>query len=493
MRLSGLTMAPFDGVAAGRRIIRRDGRIVSASDLASRSWWHGPSLHAALASGDLSGGRHARSLRLRMLSGSILAVPLMVSAGVARAQAIQPLVTPTIEPDYNRGRNISVNEMYDPNYDALGVRFGSIVAFPSIGVITGVTTNVYANNDFKREDGYYIFQPAVRVTTDLPVHKVTVIANADIQRYAHETLRNQNPYNVLAEGQLDLGSDLQVIGRVQYSRSSESPYTTDLASNISVLSEYTRFVPSLSVVYKVGRMRITGKVDRTELGFKPITFQDGTVRSQRDRDRTLDRASIQAEYALSPSIAVFGQANLDKTVYPQLDDSGTANRGSKGGSFLAGFNFDLAGLMRGSIAGGYVKREYKSAAFNDGDGFLWQIQTEFFVSPLTTVGVGAQRLIQDSNLTNDGAYSDIRATVAVDHALLRNLVISGNFSVVKQERLNTHTTSRFTSGGVSGRYQSNRFVTVGGNIQYARGRPGVNAPSVPFDEVRGQVFVRFRR
>jgi len=485
-----MTTVRLEQAVIERRVIRRDGRILGHADAQTLSHGAVAAVKTALAAvRRVSGQPQYR----RALSGSIVAVPLMFSANLARAQAIAPLVTPTIEPDYNRGRNVSVNETYDPNYDPLGMRFGSIVAFPTLAVTTGVTSNVYVNNNFKRADGFYFFQPALRVTTDLPVHRVTLLADASIQRYAHETLRNQTPYNLLAEGELELGTDWEVLGRVQYARTSESPFATDLASNVSILSEYTRFTPSLNVVYKSGRVRLTGKAERIELRFKSVTFEDGSVRDQRARDRDLNRGSFQAEYGLSPSIAVFGQLNYDETNYPRVAPGTGQNRGSKGGSVLGGVNFDLTGLMRGSIAAGYVKRDYDAATFKDVSGLLWQVQAEFFPTPLTTIGVGAQRLVQDSILNNEGAYADVRATVAVDHALLRNLIVSGNLSVIKQERLNNNAPARFLSTGLSARYQSNRFITLGGSFQYSRGRPGQNAFSVPFDEARGQVFVRLSR
>jgi hypothetical protein len=438
--------------------------------------------------------RRARiALRSRTLSRSLALVSLLGSANVARGQAITPLVPPSLDPVYNRGRNISVAETVDPSYQALGVRVGSILAYPSLAITTGASTNVYANDSFKRSDAFYFIQPAIRVTTDLPLHQVELIASGNLQRYAHEKLRNQNAYFVSGLGRLDIGPDAQITGRVQYSRQSESPYASDLASDVSVLSEYTNFNPSLTAVYKLGRVRLTAKAEHLGYKFNNIVFADGSIRDQRERNRDVDRGTAQAEYALSPSIATFVQTNYEVTNYPfpRLDQQ--PSRDSKALSVLGGLNFDLAGLARGSIAAGYVKRNYDAALYDDQGGLIVQARADFFVSPLTTVSAGVQRTLQDAASSNNGSYVDTRASVSIDHALLRNLVLSADATAVRNKLVGTNASSRRMLATLSGRYQSNRSISIEGLVQYGLARPGDIPLGVRFNELRGQVTVRFRR
>ncbi len=436
----------------------------------------------------------SRALRSRALSGSIVALPLLAGAGVARAQAVAPLVPLSLDPSYNRGRNTSVAEQYDPAFQPLGVRSGSVIVYPSLGIVTGATNNVFNTNLLKRSDAFYFLQPFVNVTTDLPRHKFDIVASADIQRYAHEQLRNQNAYALTAQGRLDVGRNLQITGRIQYSRASESPFASDLASDVSVLSIFTRASPSVTAVYSTGRTRLTAKAERTSFNFDDIRFANGAIRSQQDRDRSLDRLTAQGEYGLSPSIAAFAQGTYEVIDYKEpLRSDGRANRDGKTYTVLAGVNFDLQGLMRGTIGGGYAKRDFDAAFYRPNSGFIMQVQTEFFLSPLTTIGIGAQRTIQDSSSPFNGAYSDTRASVNVDHALLRNLILTANVTRVKQQLLDTDATSGLTIAGFTAKYQSNRFISIAANVQYGQARPGALPLGIAFDEFRGQVTLRVRR
>jgi len=477
----------------GRRIIKRNGKIAVGLPSAGSVWLTA----LALPAQDLSrrvGKNLGQTLRSRAFSRSLALIPLLTGgAQVARAQAITPLVPQSLDPVYNRGRNVSVSEQVDPNFLPLGLRLGSIQAFPSVAITTGATTNVYANDGFKRSDAFYYLQPAIRVVTDLPVHQVELIASTTIQRFAEQKIRNQEAYFVNGTGRLDIGPDATVTARVSYSRQSESPYASDLASDVSVLSQFTVFNPSLQGVYKLGRVRLTAKAEHLDYKFNIITFADGSVSDQRERNRSVDRASAQAEYALSPSIATFVQANYDVTNFPFPRLDGQPSRDSKATSVLGGLNFDLAGFARGSVAAGYVTRNYDSRFYEDQNGLILQARADFFLSPLTTIGVGAQRTLQDAASSNNGAYVDTRASVSVDHALLRNLLLSLNGTVVRNKLLDTQASSRRMVTAFSARYQTNRFISVEGLVQYGMGRPGEIPLGVRFNELSGQLTVRFRR
>jgi len=149
--------------------------------------------------------------------------------------------------------------------------------------------------------------------------------------------------------------------------------------------------------------------------------------------------------------------------------------------------------MRGSVAAGYTNRNYDSALYKDSKGVSVQMNTDFFVTPLTTVGIGVQRVIQDSSLGNNGAYLDTRASVSADHALLRNLILSAKLTAVRQKLLETNQSARLAYASFSARYQSSRAISITGTVQYGGKRLGDLPLGVPFDEFRGQITLRIRR
>lgn len=421
-------------------------------------------------------------------------MPLLGIVGQAHAQSASTIVVPVIAQDYARGRNLSVIEQPLPDYDAIGVRIGAFVAWPSLGVTSGATDNVYINNTNKKSDAFFTLEPAVRIASNWSAHQVSLSANAELRRHAHETLRDQNTWYLNAQSRFDVTREVRVFAQFQANHAAESPYADDVTSNVSVLSQYKRTAPSLRVERQAGRTRFVGTVERVDFRFNTLEFEDGTTRSQRERDRTIDRFAAQGEFALSPSIGFYAQVNHDATDYLALRASGALNRDSSATSLVLGTNFDLAGLMRGTIGAGYVRRNYDAALYEDISGLSLQSQFDFFVSPLTTVSLTAQSLLQDANIGNSGAYRDTRYGLRIDHALRRNLILTMTASRARQKLNETSSQAVITLAGLSGYYQSNRSIGIIAGVQYGRSRPGgTTSFGVPFDELRGQVSVRLRR
>jgi hypothetical protein len=433
----------------------------------------------------------------RLQAGALRCVVLpalsVVSAGAAHAQSVSTIVSPLVPVDFERGRNVGVAETSDPNFSALGVRAGGLILYPSISATSAVSDNVYLNNTDKRSDAFLTLQPGLRVRSDWSRHSFDLAASSNVVRYAHETLRNREEYSVNAAGKLEVSSQLEAQLRVQYDRLAESPFANDLAADVSVLSQYTRFVPNLTVSFTDGRSRFTGSVERYSFRFNTIRFADGSERDQTNRDKDMDRVALQADYALSPSVAAYAQFNAEHTNYLSDRAIGVANRDGDAYRFIGGLNLDLAGLMRGRIGVGYVIRNYDSPLYKDVAGVSVDSELAFFVSPLTTVTLGAQSSLQDVNLGNSGAYRDNRLTATVDHALLRNLLVTGK--VIRSQRKILEGDSSSQSVlllSLDARYQSNRTTSVSFGLGYGRGRSSGQSASVPFDEMRGQVSVQLR-
>jgi hypothetical protein len=402
---------------------------------------------------------------------------------------------PAIPLDYSRDRNIGVAEQMQisPEYRAIGVRTGSFNTYPSVNVIGAATDNVFLNDRNKRSDVLVSIIPTVSTTSDWSVHQVSLFAQGELTRYANNTIRNRNNYLINAVGVLNVSYDTRVVAQYRLNKSAESPYSADLLSDALVVSQYRRSAPTLRIEQQLGRARFIAIAETVSYKFNTPRLEDGSIRDQRERNRTVTRLAAQAEYALSPSIAAYGQVNYDHTGYASLRATGRANQTSNAWSVIGGTNFDLAGLMRGTIGVGYAARNYKSPLYRNARGISFQAQMDFFVSPLTTVSASGQSVFQDSNFGGGQAYRDSRATLKMDHALLRNLLLGASATLADQKLSDTDGKTRLFYGGFTAVYQMNREFEFGGNIQYAKAKVLGGALAIPFSELRGQLSVKLRR
>jgi hypothetical protein len=431
----------------------------------------------------------SRNTRAIFLAALSLSLP-----GAAYAQESSTLIQPSVPAGFDRGRNVSVTERPHPDFDALGIRAGAFIVSPQLTLGAAATNNVYlSQSNAKVGDVFAIVTPYLRIGSDWNVHSLELQGAGDIRRFESEKLRNQNAWYLKGAGRVDVATPFSVFVDGNVGRSFESPYSGAVASNVSVLSSYLRTAGAVRAEYKAGRTRLVVAYDHTNFKFNTIKFGDGTTRTQKDRNRNIDRLVGQAEYALSPSVSVYGEVTYDNSRYPYLLLNGQANRDSNSYRLIGGFNFDISALMRGRVGIGYAERDYKSGIYRDATGFSAQAQIDFFPSELTTVSIFAQRVIEDSSLSGSGAYFDNRLSGRVDHELLENLILQIGGEVSRQDYLRStakNDTWRVFGGG---KFQMTRNIGFGADVSYGGADPNNFQLGGGFKELRGQLSVTFRR
>ncbi|CAN5616483.1 outer membrane beta-barrel protein [soil metagenome] len=404
------------------------------------------------------------------------------------------LIQPAIDPVYNRDRNVSVTERPHPDYDAIGIRLGSFLVDPALGVTPGFSDNVYLDNNNKKSDIYAQITPYVNIASDWSSHRLAITASGDLRRYAHQTLKNQNAWYVYSQGRLDVTSDLAVQFDGQLDRSYESPYVEDVVANLTAPSTYLRKSAAIKATYQPGRSRLIGTLDVNSYRFNALVFANGGTRDQRFRDRVIYRAAGLYEFALSPSLSVYGQTTYDRTDYSALLPGGIANRDSTALNVVAGANFDFAGLARGSLGVGYSRRKYAAAAiYQKAQGVSVQAKVEYFPTELTTVGLSLQRQLQDASLGGRGAYWDNRFSLGVDHELLVNLILSANADFARRTYSEVGGRTDVYQFRLGGRYQASRTLGINAGINYGLSKPQGAGLGNPFNELGVTVGVRIRR
>ncbi|WP_206379314.1 outer membrane beta-barrel protein [Sphingobium yanoikuyae] len=420
---------------------------------------------------------------------------LALSGGQAMAQASNSttLIQPVISPDFRRDRNVSVLERPHPDFDPLGYRVGSFLVNPALTVSPGFTSNVYTDNANKKSDAFLITQPSLSLTSDWNVHRLRLVASGDIRRYAKATVRNQNGWSASAIGRLDVNQDLVIDLSGEAGRRFESPFADDVVANTTNVSSYLQAMVNARATYKMGRTRLVASLERSSFEFNSVDFLDQPSRDQGFRDRKMNRVTGIADFALSPSLSLYAELVYDRNDYDHLLANGNANRDSNGYAIIGGTNFDLAGLMRGSVGVGYSRRDYKSDLYPDAKGLSVEAEVEFFPSPITTVAITARKQIQDAALGLTGAYSDNRLGARIDHELLENLIISATADIAKRDYFEGPQYTNVRSFSTEARFQMTRGLSFSGNLRYGSSRPHGGNLGNAFDEFRAMLSVRIRR
>lgn len=421
------------------------------------------------------------------------ALVLATMGTVAHAQETL-LIQPTLPDDFDRGRNIGVLQRTRPDYDPTGIRFGSWIALPQVSVSGGYSDNLFYSKTDKKGDGFIDITPAVVVKSDWSRHSVVLRGETTIERYFSETDRNQTPWNLGALGALEIGGSVRIIPEVQIGRQFETPFSGETAASTAVLSSYLRKYASLRTEYEAGQTKLTLALDDSNYDFANVQFSNGSTTNQSDRDRNLLRLTGQAQYAFTPSIAAYVQMGYTRTSYDNaLLLNGQPNRDSDGYRVIGGVNFDLSGFIRGSIGVGYVQRNFDTF-YRKIDGFSAEGKLEYFPSELTTVTLAVRRVIEDSSISANSGYFDTRTSLAVDHELLRNLLlrVAGEYS--HQDYIDLDSKADIYRIIAGAQYLSKNWLSFNFNLGYTgRSSGGSAVLGQGFNEFRGLAGVTFKR
>ena len=419
----------------------------------------------------------------------LLSAAFLLAPATAFAQSDSTLIQPAIPPDYDRGRNVSVQEKPRPDYDPLGIRAGGFIVYPRLEVGGGATDNVYLTSTGTVSDVFTAVSPSIRAESDWNRNQATLAAGGRFRRYAGETLRNQNEWYVNGLGRLDLGNAISVTGEAQAALTAEEPFSGEAESNIAALSSYRRNMLAARAEYRVGRIRTIIAYDFNSFSFEPVTLTSGARVNQDNRDRDVHRVTGQVEYAFTPSLAVYSQIGYANTSYAHLLAPGVANRDSNSVRVIAGVSLDMSGFFRGIVGIGFTSRQYSSPLYKDVNGFSAEARLEYFPTELTTFTLGLSRVLQDSNLAATSAYFDNMAALKVDHELLRNLILTAGVQYHFQDYVDSRESSRIWRVEGGGRYLASRLLSFQLSLSYANRFRDSPSGNFSVNEARGLVSI----
>ena len=356
---------------------------------------------------------NARSVRLLASAVSALAVS---APGLVLAQEPAP--------------NVPVTDRARPEFDPLGIRAGGFLIFPSITVSEVYDDNVFADPDDEEDDFITLLQPRVRVASNFPRHGLGLTVGSDVAFFASESDENYQDFFLTGDGRLDITRESALsasttIGRFHQGRDDPEDVGAD------EISTFFRYGGEVSFEQLFNRLnyRLTGRVDRVE-------FEESF---DEDLDRTEYDALARVGFFVSPRFNTFveGRYNVeDRDVEPGDLVNGAPvlfDRDAHGWEARLGTEVDITAVLFGEAFVGYRQQYYDEDAFEDDDGISFGADLTWNPTLLTTLALSGGADFVPTAVGD--ASANFRSLVAldVDHELLRNLLIGGGVSYIRDD------------------------------------------------------------
>lgn len=361
---------------------------------------------------------------------------------------------------FSRNRNIAVQQRPRPDYEARGGRFGLVMAYPRIEIAAEHNDNIYASAEAPSGDAVVHVRPELSLEVDGPRHFVSAHVRGALNRHRRLSSEDTGDYGLGGSVRVDVRRLSALSAGTDFNRASE-PRTSPGAPSAAVspirVESASAYVAGAMIS---GRIKLTTRGDLRSLDYADGLDRAGRVIDQDARDREVGSLLGRIDVAASPDAAVFVQATANRRDYDRSDPSGRPPRSSQGVEYLAGANFEVSALVRGEVAVGYIRQDFDDPTYDDAARFGGRAQLEYFLSPLTTLTLGAGRTVEDAATPGAGGYVASSASLTVDHELLRNLILTGRLTYSEDEYQDLDRNDRRLQARVGATYLMNRNLGV---------------------------------
>ncbi|WP_396593036.1 outer membrane beta-barrel protein [Brevundimonas sp. R86498] len=361
---------------------------------------------------------------------------------------------------FARDRVVAVRDRPRPDYEALGVPFGTFMAYPRVQLDAEYNDNIFAVATGADDDWIVRIKPEVSLESGWSRHSLGAYARGTISRYQDFDGENSEDYGVGAAGRLDITRAANLAAGADYASlteprtSSNAPASTVEPISYSLASGY------LAGSRVSGRVKLSGRGDIRTYDYEDGVTLTGVEIDQDNRDRTVTSLSGRGDYAISPATALFVQATANSRDYDTATSLLLPARDSDGYEILAGANFEIGALSRGEIAVGYINQEFDEAVYSKIDGFGARAQVEWFPTQLTTVTATGSRTIEDSGIAGSGGYLSSAVGLAVDHELMRNVLLNAGVTFSRDQYEGLDREDERLQASVGGTYLMNRTLGI---------------------------------
>ncbi|WP_165982127.1 outer membrane beta-barrel protein [Dankookia rubra] len=362
-------------------------------------------------------------------------------------------------------RGVTVTSRQRRDYNPLGVRLGAFTLTGQIDGGPGYDSNLEGTKTNKKSDGFMDEAAAASLDSNWTRHGVGVSGNMDSRQYFNNSGYDWIDWDVGGYGRYDFNSVTNAEARYRHYRDHLDVNSIDVQS-----AGITRPVPYDSDEFQATGTTQFGRIGLVGTGLhRTYRYQDVVIGgvpnriSQNDFDTTIG--------ALGTSYA-FSQGRFANVIF-RIQDISYQNQISQGrNSFtwevLGGFTYDFDGVWQGRVAFGWRERSYKDPNLKNFAGPAIEGQLTWAPTLLTTVRFNVARTIEESIRADAVSFNRTQGGIGVDHELLRNVILSGDFRADYREYQSPNQTAFDGIFTATARYLVNRNLTVIGTYAYSR-------------------------
>ena len=450
--------------------------------------------------------------------GGLCACALMIASGYAVAQIPAPVPAypgNALGPAAVGPEGQTVMTRPRPDYDPLGIRLGSFIVHPTLGVTGTYDSNVFATPSGTKSDFYATETPGVTVNSDWNRHSLAFTATGQFKQYATQTTENVNNAATDLRGRYDISNGQYFIADGGYALQHEDRASPDSTVNQRQPTEYHVTGAYLAYVHELTRIGLRVDGTATSYDFNSQFTNTGILVPENDRDRIEYVLAPRVSYEFIPGYQAFvrGVGNIrrynqqDQTLlHPDPGDfriqDQSARRNSAGYEVDVGTAIEVTRIITAEIYAGFLHQEYQSPLFPNVNGLAYGGNLLWNVTPLTSLKGSFSQSVAETTLVvlaptiaptalnpipqaAASASYETNVQLTAEHELLRNVLLTASVGYVRDDYKGIVRVDDTYGGAVGARYLMNRNIRLTADLSYSK--RDSNVPGAGYDRVIGIV------
>lgn len=310
----------------------------------------------------------------------------------------------------------------DEDYQALGLRTGAFIAYPSLETGVEASDNVSAAQTNRRSDAGAYVAPALRVESDWARHYLQFRMSSRHLFYFRTPTEDTNEARLRANARIDVASTTAVELDAGYALDQEGRGSVDVPGAAAEPPNTHSFDASGALLHRMGRIatRVAGTFGYNV--YEDVDLVGGGTANNSDRNYYESGGELRLGYDLSPRIQPFVEGGYTVRQHEQEIDDDGFRRDSQGYTVAAGVRVEVAHTLTAEASVGYVRRDFEDSAIDPVDGMTLDADLTWRASALTVFGLNASTQVEETNLGSSGGAVVYRVGAGVDHALRRHFL-----------------------------------------------------------------------
>ncbi len=314
-----------------------------------------------------------------------------------------------------------------PEYDPIGQRVGGFILYPQADVTETYDSNINASANGTHGDLITAFKPSVDLKSDWNQNALNFHADTDVVHYARYDNNDFTDWSVGGDGRLDVYHDARLYGNASYNVLHLPWWSPNTFAGQGKPTEYSDAAFGLAGEKEFDRLKFRLEENYDRYDFSNVTVNGATALESRN-DYGDNRINLHSGYELAPGREIYLLTGYDWRMYDDTADLFGYNRNSCGYVLALGTRYDITGVTAIDIFAGYRQQNYDDPRLGAIAGPTGGAKVTWNVTRLTTVTGTITRDVDETVIAAASGYFATTEAVAVDHELLRNLLLNANVS-----------------------------------------------------------------